>query len=339
MCEKIYRSVLVGCGTVADVHLTALCEGNYTKVTALCDILPEKAKAAMNKHGINCRIYENYEEMLDKERPDCVHICTPHYLHSKMAAEALSRGINVFLEKPAAANEEQLSELLSVEKKSAAKLCVCFQNRFNPSTLLAEKLLTEFGPPIQAFGSVRWKRDIPYYTQSGWRGKWSTEGGGVMINQAIHTLDLLLCFMGRPEYITATCSNHHLKGVIEVEDTCEAMIEFEGGRQGLFYATTAAVKDTQIELQLICKEHEIRIIGPRVYLDGDPLDVANYFGKEDRRVLVKECYGNSHITLIRSFYDALSKGEEMPVTLESAAEAVRVLLAAYRSHDERIKIH
>lgn len=340
--DKILRAALIGCGTVAEVHLTALDENENAEICALCDIEKKNAEAAMLRHSLKCRIYTDYIQMLNEVRPDIVHICTPHYLHSEMACAALQRNINVFLEKPAAMTLEQLQELKAAEKKSKAKLCVCFQNRFNPSTVRAQQLIGKYGPITQGFGCVRWKRDIPYYTESPWRGKWATEGGGVMINQAIHTLDLLIQFMGDVDSVTATCSNHHLKDIIEVEDTCEAMIDFKNGSRGLFYASTAALKDSQIELQFICKEHEIRIIGSNVYLDGEIYtgddDTSDFTSPSEHRILVKECYGSSHIALIKMFYEAVAEDLPIPVTLDSASGAVEVLLAAYRSKDSVVKL-
>ena len=333
--EKTYNVAIVGCGTIFGNHVRALLDIPYVKIVAICDINTEKAESKKAEYGINAKIYSDYETMLDSEKPDSVHIATPHYLHAPMAISALKRNINVFLEKPICISTDEIEALKIAERESDASVCVCFQNRFNPSTILAERLAAEDGGVKAAFGTVFWYRSEPYYSESGWRGTYATEGGGVMINQAIHTIDLLCYYLGKPESVCATIANHHLKGKIEVEDSCEGIISFEGGKNGNFYTTTSfAGKDTTIVCLVTNNKRKIQIQDSAVYLNGnkieDPSLVQDFYGKE--------CYGNGHMYLIAKYYDALKNGTEMPVTIESAEWALRILLAAYRSHDTEIKI-
>ena len=216
---------------------------------------------------------------------------------------------------------------------------VCFQNRFNIATLTAKHIAAEHGGVVSARGIVTWKRTAPYYTESGWRGSYETEGGGVMINQAIHNLDLLLGFCGKPETVIGTIANHHLHDVIEVEDTCEMKITFEGGAEGVFYATTAFPSDAPNILELFCADKtRITMIGDTLLCNGSPISDADKFKDENAVTPGKQCWGNGHKKLINMFYDALASGAPMPVSLRSAADAVLVLLAAYRSSDKLIKI-
>lgn len=333
--DKIYDVAIVGCGTIFGNHVRALLDIPYVRIVAICDINTEKAENKKLEYGLDAKIYSDYEAMLDSEHPDSVHIATPHYLHAPMAITALEKNINVFLEKPICINTEEIDALRAAERESKAKICVCFQNRFNPSTVIAERLAEEDGGVMAAFGTVFWYRSEPYYTESGWRGAYATEGGGVMINQAIHTVDLLCHYLGNPESVIATTANHHLKGIIEVEDSCEGLIRFEGGKRGSFYMTTAFDgRDTTIVCLVTNKKRKIQIQDSAVYLNGnkieDPSLVQDFYGKE--------CYGNGHMYLIAKYYAALRDGTDMPVTLESAESALRILLAAYKSHDTEIKI-
>lgn len=328
--DKIFKVALVGCGTISGNHLRALLDVPYVKVVAICDKIAEKAEKKKAEFGLDAKVYESYEEMLDKEELDSVHIATPHYLHASMTIAALKKNVNVFLEKPICISYEEIESLKAAEAESSAKVCVCFQNRFNPSTVLAKKLADEDGGVISAFGTVFWYRGEKYYTESGWRGAYATEGGGVMINQAIHTIDLLCYYLGTPKAVTATTANHHLKGVIEVEDSCEGMISFEDGKVANFYTTTAfAGKDTTIVCLVTKNKRKIQIQDSNLYLDGnkieDPSLIQDFYGKE--------CYGNGHMYLIAKYYNALKEGLDMPVTLESAQHALKVLLAAYKSCD------
>ncbi len=332
--KKTFRVAMVGCGAVSKNHLAPLSCMDNVNIAALCDIKRERAEERANEFGFDCRIYDDYEKMLESEELDAIHIATPHYLHAEMACLALIRGINVFLEKPMCISLEEIDKLFEIENKSSGRITVCFQNRFNPATVIARKIADDDGGVISAYGSVFWDRGEKYYTDSGWRGTYATEGGGVMINQAIHTVDLLCQFLGKPKSVCATTANHHLKGVIEVEDSCEGMIEFESGNTANFYATTAARGLDSTALLLLTKNHRIEIRDNHLYLDGEEI----VEGRDHENYLTKSCYGNSHATLIQRFYEALENDTDMPVSLESAAGALRVLFAAYRSNDEWVTL-
>ena len=135
---KNFRVCLIGCGTIAPSHLTALSLVSGAQIVGLCDIKPEKAEAMKKRFAENAAVYTDYKIMLDTEKPDSVHIATPHYLHCEMAIYALSRNINVFLEKPMCISEDEIDKLKEAEKSSTAKICVCFQNRYNPTVLIEE---------------------------------------------------------------------------------------------------------------------------------------------------------------------------------------------------------
>lgn len=333
--DKIYKVALVGCGAIAPNHLRAIKSLPYVEVVALCDINLEKAEKRKNEFELDCKLYSDFDEMLEKEQLDSIHIATPHYLHASMTVKALKKGINVFLEKPMCINENEIEELINAEAESDANVCVCFQNRFNPSTILAERIAKEDGGVKSAFGNVFWYRDEKYYTNSGWRGKYATEGGGVMINQAIHTLDLLCYYVGTPKSVIATTSNHHLKEVIEVEDSADGIITFENGKKANFYFTTSYDgRDATIVYLVTEKKRRIQIQYSAVYVDGEKIDDPSL----DSGFVGKECYGNGHTYLIARYYDALKNGKEMPVTLESAQYALRILLASYKSNNNETLI-
>ena len=332
--NKNFRVALVGCGSISRNHLAALSAMNNISIVALCDVKRERAELRATENQLQCAIYDDYETMLNSENLDAVHITTPHYLHAPMAKLALLKNINVFLEKPMCISVEEINDLLEIEKKSEGRITICFQNRYNPATLAARKIADDDGGVISAYGTVIWERDEKYYTDSGWRGAYATEGGGVMINQAIHTIDLLCEFLGKPNGVCATKANHHLKGIIEVEDTCEGVIKFEDEKSACFYATTAFSGYDSTNVFLITKNHKIELRNNRLYVDSEPVAV----GSEKETYLTKACYGNSHATLIERFYSALEDGTDMPVSLESASYALRILLAAYKSGDQELTL-
>ena len=332
MNEKIFRVALVGCGVIAKNHLAALAGLPTVEIVALCDLVRERAERARDAFAPQARVYEDYATMLDAEHPDAVHIATPHFLHAPMAIEALGRDIFVFLEKPQVMTEEQIPALLDAEARSKAKVCVCFQNRTNPAVAEAKRIVREDGGVISAYGAVVWERSEAYYRADEWRGKIATEGGGALINQAIHTVDLLCYFLGKPEKVEATVANHHLKGVIGVEDTAEVYITFCSGAVACLFATTALPRMDLTSLRLCTAHRRIELRGDRLFVDDK--EVLN----APQAQLGKACYGNGHERLIPAFYNAIAKGAPMPISAESARDALRVVLAAYRSRGEIVQL-
>ena len=329
---KIYNVALVGCGTISYNHLTALSKLENVKVVALCDIKPEKAEARRDEFKLDCKIYTDYNEMLRSESLDAVHVATPHYLHAPMTIAALEKDIFVFLEKPMCISREEIAALLEAEKKSRASVTVSFQTRYNKANMIAKKIADEDGI-VSAYCSNFWQRTNEYYTESGWRGAYATEGGGVMINQAIHNIDHLIGLLGKPVALYATKSNHKHKGIIEVEDTCEGMVEFENGLTGNFYATNAFTGASRTSIFVKTTNHMLEIRNNKLFIDDKLIEDA-----DSAAFLGKEVYGNGHVILIKKFYEAIENGAEMPITLESAQWALRLLLAAYESNDERTLI-
>lgn len=330
--DQIFRVAIVGCGAISENHILPLLEREDVSLVAFVDPKTDRAEEKRQKYAPTARIYADYTAMLDEEKPDVVHICTPHYLHAPMACEAMERGIAVLLEKPLAISEKEIDRLLETEKRTNGRVCVSFQNRFLPRTLHMRKLVAEHGGAKACFGQVVWERDEAYYLESGWRGFYATEGGGVMINQAIHTLDLALLLLGMPTEIEATTSNRHLRGKIEVEDTCELLARFENGAQLLFYATTAHVRSAPVSLEVVCFDGTTLILRDQglyeqIGADCHEIPIENVplslIGKLD--------WGAGHPLLLERFYNALKEGTAMPITLESASFAVRTLLRAYRA--------
>lgn len=327
--SRSFNIALVGCGTISYNHLTALSKLENVKVVALCDIKPENAEKRKAEFGLDCKIYTDYYKMIDAESLDAVHVTTPHYLHAPMTLAALERDIYVCLEKPMCINREEIKALLEAEKKSRASVTVSFQTRYNTANIIAKKMAEEDGI-VSAYFSTFWERTKEYYTESGWRGMYATEGGGVMINQAIHSVDHLIGLLGKPIAVTATTANHKHKGIIEVEDTCEGMVEFENGKIGNFFSTNAFTGTSRTSIFIKTTNHSLEIRNSKLYVDDrlvEDTESSGYLGKE--------VYGDGHLTLIKKFYEAIENGGEMPITLESAQWPLRLLLAAYESNDER----
>lgn len=324
------KSAIVGCGGISRVHAQVLSQADFTQLVACADIIAERAQVRAEEHG--AKAYTDYIEMLETEKPDVLHICTPHYLHVPMAIEALNRGIHVFMEKPVAINMEQFEQLKAAAERSGAKIGICFQNRFNPTTKRMKEILADgaTGEAVGARAFVTWNRESPYYVDSGWRGAMATEGGSVLINQSIHTMDLLVHLLGKPVAVEATATNRHLKGVIETEDTLEAYIRFENGAKAIFYATTAYVTDSPVLVEVACENRLIRF-------EGDDITVQEKDGTKQTETLKndaaigKSYWGSGHGACIGAFYDSINGGEDFMNGLESTENTMKLMFAAYES--------
>ena len=319
------RVGIIGLGIIGKVHksvLTAMGEN----LVAVCDI----DKTVLSTYSkLNC--YTDYKEMLAKECLDVVHICTPHYLHTEMILAALDKDIHVLCEKPMCIKAEDIPLILAAEKRSKGRLGVCHQNRYNNVNAYLKEYVSD-KKIISAHGELIWCRGKAYYAQAEWRGKKSTEGGGVLINQALHTLDLMQWFCGMPNSILGRVENFSLKDVIDVEDT--ATLLCEGDTRFTFFATNTGGADMPTEIRLTLSNGENVVAYPdKLYING------NMVTEEDMRfILGKCCYGNGHEKLIADFYNCIKHGQPFSMDGKEASKVVKMILAAYESNGEKINI-
>lgn len=323
------NAAIVGCGAIHQNHADALANCPDVNLYAVCDINEERAKKSAEKY--NCRYYTNYEEMLDHPDIDVVHICTPHYLHAPMAITAMKKGKHVLTEKPMAMTPEEAYGMIATAEETGKVLGICFQNRYNASSLKMKELLEsgETGKVLGGKAFVTWHRDEKYYTESGWRGAWKTEGGGVLINQAIHTLDLMQWFLGEAHSIRANVDTRLLDGIIEVEDTAEASIRHRSGASTIFYATNCYPVNSPVEIEIICENLVMKLCSELTvrYKDGRVETVA----EKDAKTGEKSYWGCSHRDLIHDYYRSLLKGEHFRVDGKEGVKALELIRSIYES--------
>ena len=324
------RIGIVGCGGIARVHAWVLSQLDDIKITALCDIVPEHAQGFKEEWNLkDAQIFSNLEDMLLQGNLDGIHICAPHVCHVPMAVLTLQKGLDVFMEKPVAISTEQLKLLQRIEAASSAHLGICFQNRYNTSTRKLDELVASghYGKVLGGKASVTWRRDENYYAGSPWKGKWETEGGGALINQSIHTLDLLLRYLGEPTKIEATIANHHTSEAIEVEDTVEAWLEFPDGKRGCFYASNGYVTDAPISLELQCEKARLLLTENKIFIFEN--SKVQMIPCEENEGIGKSYWGVGHLSCIRDFYECIIQGKKFPNDLQSAMNTTTVALEIY----------
>jgi predicted dehydrogenase len=318
------RIALIGYGVIGKVHLKVIENLNETLV-GVCDIDLKKISAFNSDI-----IYADYKEMLDKTTPDVVHICTPHYLHKEMIIYALQKNINVLCEKPICISEEEIVEIEEELTKTTAKIGVCYQNRYEPAMVFVKDYLKNKN--VESVGGLlMWHRDSNYYNQASWRGIKIYEGGGVLINQAIHTIDLLQYFSNVPEEIVANIDNISLKNVIEVEDT--AIINSVDNCFSLI-ATNASNCDYPVKISIRTLDEVIEVYNNNVFINGKEYN----FRVLEEIPGAKKIYGGGHSSLIKDFYESIKNNLDFKVDFYEAVKSLKIVLAAYKSNGKKVKV-
>ncbi|MDQ1910352.1 Gfo/Idh/MocA family oxidoreductase [Paenibacillus sp. GD4] len=328
---------IIGCGAISGVHLKAVSGSKLGELKAVVDTNLELAQRAAEEYG--CDYYSDYHEMLKREDVDIVHICTAHFQHSPMAVDVLKAGKHVLTEKPMAENDAAARRMLeAAELYPNVQLGVIFQNRYNPSARKMKDYVDsgELGRLLGMKGLVAWSRTAAYY-QSEWKGKWETEGGGALINQSIHTLDLLQWLGGDIEYVKGSISNDSLEGVIEVEDSAHAYIAFKNGAKAVFYATNAYIKNSPVEIEVVFERGTLYQRGDYLYLEQDGKQtqlcepVVNDLG-------VKSYWGVSHKVQIEDFYEHIAEGRKFWLDGPEGYKGFRLVMDIYDSSRSGQKI-
>jgi UDP-N-acetyl-2-amino-2-deoxyglucuronate dehydrogenase len=249
---KEWRCAVVGTGVVGEWHVRLIPQLPNAKLVALCDLKPEKAKAALDKNKLpELPIYTSLAEMLKKEQIDVVHVCTPSGDHLMPAIMAMEAGKNVITEKPMEIQLDRIDRMIETAAKCRVKLAGIFQNRWN----LANRALKEaaeqgrYGRIAWAGCFTPWYRNDQYYEEGGWRGTWKWDGGGAIMNQSVHAIDLLQWIVGPVKQVSAYASSR-IHGKIEVEDTLSCSLQFENGAFGTIVGSTAMYPGNAVRIEV-----------------------------------------------------------------------------------------
>ncbi len=237
MTEK-FRFGIIGCGVIGPIHAAAIQSLPDAELVAVADCAPEKA-AKLAQH-YRAKAYTDISQMLANEHLDVVNICTPSGMHGEHAIMAMRAGSNVIVEKPMEITRERIAKMLEVQRATGRQLAVISQHRFDEASLQVKKLLEEkaLGRLVLGNAAIPWWRSQQYYDSGTWRGTWSLDGGGILMNQSIHSIDILQWLMGRVKTIKAYTDT--LVHTTETEDVAVAVLRFENGALGTISATTGA---------------------------------------------------------------------------------------------------
>ena len=243
MSEKVIRFGVIGCGAIGPTHLGALRKMQGVEIVAVADTLEERARRAAADFDVqNVYFGERADgELLSRADIDAVCLCTPSGLHAAGAIAALEAGKHVLVEKPMEVSLDACDRMIAAADASGRKLSVVSQHRWDRATQVVKAAIEagELGRIVGASAAVPWWRTQGYYDSGDWRGTWAMDGGGALMNQGVHTVDLLQWLAGRVTSVYARTRTAAHSG-IEVEDIAAATLEFESGAIGTLLATTAA---------------------------------------------------------------------------------------------------
>jgi predicted dehydrogenase len=334
---KFIKYGLIGTGVGADFcarGFSLLQERKIARIVAVSSKRQERAKKFASRWNLK-KIYTDYEEMLQKADIDAVIINTPHYLHYTMSMDAIKAEKHVLVDKPIAINLDEADKMIKEAENKKLKLGVIFQSRFDPTFRKIKAAVEEgrFGRLILGEAIVKWHRTQEYYNKSPWRGCWATEGGGALINQAIHTIDLLLWIMGPPRYLWAQFDTFTHK--IDVEDLAVATIRFENGALGVIQGSTSIYPGLPTRL-------EIYGVKGTTIVEGEKLKRWSVIGEEERIVKdVKDGLKSwaspelvpaiNHASLIKDFTQAILEKRQPYVNGHEGIKSLEVIRAIYKS--------
>ncbi|PPG52409.1 gfo/Idh/MocA family oxidoreductase [Rathayibacter sp. AY1E9] len=319
------RAAVIGCGDISSVHLAAIGTAPGAELVAVCDTDPGRLAAAAERHAVPG--FPEAVRMLDSVRPDVVHVCTPHSTHAALAVAALDRGVAVLLEKPLASSVAEGEQVIAAAERGGARIGVCFQNRYNPPVQRLRELLASgsLGAVTGAAATVLWHRAPGYYLDRPWRGMRAEGGGGMLMNQAIHTVDLLQWLLGEVVAVSGSASTRLLP--IEVEDTADLVLTHASGARSVLYATVANAWDEPVELRLRTERATVSLRGAlTVRRDDGSVEVVP---DTERRSGGRSYWGASHELLVHDFYARLGEDEPFWISPREAARSLAIVQAAY----------
>jgi UDP-N-acetyl-2-amino-2-deoxyglucuronate dehydrogenase len=324
-----HQVAIVGCGIIGRTHADTIAARPDATVTALVDGDPaarEALAARLKEAGQpEPKVYDDLTAALSGSDISLVAICTPSGTHAALAEQALNEKLHVVIEKPLDADLIQGRRLGAAATRAASHgviSSVISQHRFDPGSALVSQAIRDgrFGQLTSAVATVAWWRSDEYYASAGWRGTWAQDGGGALMNQGVHTVDLLLWFMGRPVSIQAQAlrAAHH---AIEVEDTVVATLTFENGSVATLHATTAAFPGGRTRVSVHGTQGGAEV-------EDDLLRRFNVDGSTDEATVDAEKPGG-HVAQYEDIFGAIDNGEQPGITVHDAIEALATVRAVY----------
>ncbi len=347
------RFGIVGCGVIAPTHAGAIAQIPDAELVAVADVVPEKAKELATKFNV-AKVYNDEASLLRDADVDVAIFCTPSGLHGEGAERALRAGKHVVVEKPMEVSLAACDRIIAAQKETKKLFTVISQHRFDAATLIVKDAIDsgKLGKIILADASVKWWRKQSYYDSGEWRGTWKYDGGGALMNQGVHTVDLLQWLVGGVSTIFAhTRTAGHER--IEVEDIAVAALTFRNGAVGTLTASTAAFDGLPVRIDIFGTEGSVVLEGDRVKMlklkNGEPFagepaaahavsvakgGTASVKDETVTRTAASDpgaVWGDSHGAQLRDFIRAIRENGTPVIDAVAGRKPLEIILGVYES--------
>jgi predicted dehydrogenase len=332
MSEKM-RFAIIGGGVIAPSHARAIVGSPNAELVAIADIDTDKGNKLAADFSVP-QVYASYEEMLKRDDIDAITIAVPSGFHADVAVAAAQAGKHILCEKPLDITSDSMTRMIAAVRKANVKMGCVFQRRLTPASIVAKKAIEEGKLGKLVLGDAYQKnyRSPQYFKSAGWRGTWAVDGGGALMNQGVHGIDLIQWLMGDVQSVFAYSAP--LVREIEVEDTAVAVVKYKDGAFGVIQGTTSVYpgQESRFELhgekgtiifddsgfkqwKFADREEEMPKVAPRVSAKNDPTQIAS----------------DGHFLLVEDLIAAVREDRDPMVTGEEARKSVDLILAIYES--------
>jgi len=345
---------IIGCGGIANAHASAVVDLEEAELVAVCDTLEARATDFVQRYGAR-KAYADPQALLADPQVEAVLVCTPHPSHCSIAMQAAEARKHVMVEKPLSVDLAQANRAIEAAKKAGIKFGVIFQRRFWPSAQRAKQAIDQgkLSRVILGDCSVKWWREKSYYDRDAWRGTWAAEGGGVMVNQAVHAIDMYQWLMGPVDTVCGFWANLS-HPYIEVEDTAVAALRFKNGALGVIETTVSTKPQLGSKITVtgengatisVLEHPESRVGVNDIWtIPGEDEEAARILAEETSTA--ESTFGSRadpaaqspdkrrpsfHGLQIRDFVQAIVDDREPAVTAEEGRKAIEIIMAIYQS--------
>ncbi len=332
---KEVRLGIIGLGNMGSGHIANIESGaiKNMRLTAICDIDPSK----MDRYGDKYIKFTDSAKLIRSGEVDAVLVATPHYFHTTIGIDSLSCGIHTLVEKPISVHKADAEKLIAAHKDKKVVFSAMFNQRTDPHYIKLREIIQEglLGEITRVNWIITdWFRTQAYYDGGGWRATWKGEGGGVLLNQCPHNLDLMQWLFGMPISVRAYCKlgNFHK---IEVEDTVTAYLEYANGATGVFITTTGEAPGTnRLEVcgengKIVAENGKLtwtrNTVGQKKFLNTS----KGSFDRPEVWTIDIPCNGNGpqHVGILQNFVNAITKGEKLLAPAEEGIKSVELATA------------
>lgn len=329
---------IIGAGVISKSHAMGISGVPGAEIGAICDIVPEKAKTLAAAYGVE-KIYTNHHDLLADPEIDAVCVCVPSGLHGQIVMDAARAGKHILCEKPVEVTKEKIDEMVKVVEECDVKVACVFQRRIRAVSKYVKQTLESgvFGRVLMANAHMNYYRTPEYFLAADWRATWDMDGGGALMNQGVHGIDLICWLMGGAKQVSGIARTQFHN--IPVEDTAVAVVEYNNGAIGTITGATITKPAEKTQFDIYCENGTISFGDAGILkwnLNGEDVDVSSI--DTEKSVAANDdptaVLTNDHGVLIADLVHCIETDTMPAIGLNDARKSVELILAIYQSSRE-----